>query len=77
MRLEVEHAVGNESIYCPYKDCSELLVKPDVIEPDVRTTCPTCTRTFCLNCQIEGWHEVGVDLHCHQVNPYTSVLTYA
>ncbi len=62
-KLAVEHAIDpSQRLYCPYKNCSafmEGLTESERLE-NGRTTCPTCTRAFCVNCKIPGWHEVGV-----------------
>lgn len=50
--------------YCPYKDCSCLLERPDEDDElapggqDAPFECPACRRTFCLSCGITGWHSV-------------------
>jgi hypothetical protein len=62
--------------YCPYKDCSCLLERPDEEDEaaaggqDFPFECPACQRTFCLSCSITGWHMVRkfeklvLRLHC-------------
>ncbi len=72
--LQVEHAVAKESIYCPYRGCNKMLVKPDVIAPDLVSTCPECKRKFCLYCNIPGLHEVGT-AHTH-THTHTRIHTH-
>jgi E3 ubiquitin-protein ligase RNF144 len=52
-----ESALGNEKYYCPFKDCSALLIK-DRDEPvKIRDTeCPHCHRMFCARCRVP-WHD--------------------
>ncbi|XP_057535397.1 E3 ubiquitin-protein ligase RSL1-like [Amaranthus tricolor] len=46
---------GYQKFYCPYKDCSALMVDDGGIE--VRSSeCPSCKRLFCARCQVR-WHE--------------------
>jgi hypothetical protein len=63
-------------VYCPYKDCSVLLERPD---PELEELdehghqaapyeCPGCKRRFCLRCGVAGWHAVrggGTRGRCH------------
>ncbi|PRQ47101.1 putative transcription factor C2H2 family [Rosa chinensis] len=49
---------GSEKFYCPYQDCSALLI--DDGEEVVRESqCPHCGRMFCAQCKV-AWH-VGMD----------------
>ena len=54
----IDHA---RRAYCPYKDCSCLLERPDPEEGDGNEPfeCPLCHRIFCLSCGIAGWHTVS------------------
>ncbi|KAG4974855.1 hypothetical protein AAZX31_11G202100 [Glycine max] len=48
--------VGLEKTYCPFKDCSVLLVndgEKDVISAE----CPSCHRLFCARCKVP-WHGI-------------------
>jgi hypothetical protein len=63
--LVMEHSIDSSlRTYCPYKDCSCLLERPDEEEEaaaggqDFPFECPACQRTFCLSCSITGWHTV-------------------
>ncbi|XP_073010776.1 uncharacterized protein [Typha latifolia] len=52
-----ESSLGSKKFYCPYKDCSALLVD----EGDAATTitdaeCPHCNRMFCARCRV-AWHD--------------------
>ncbi|KAG1663539.1 hypothetical protein FOA52_003167 [Chlamydomonas sp. UWO 241] len=55
MRLVVESSVPpSQRTYCPYKDCSALLIRPDAATPEASTACSKCTRTMCVKCLIPG-----------------------
>lgn len=51
--------MGSERFYCPFKDCSALLL----IDQDqdssssvvIQSECPECRRLFCARCKV-GWH---------------------
>ena len=61
-QLEVEHAIApSQRLYCPYKDCSALLMKAEDAEEfeEGAVLCPACKRSFCPNCVACGWHQVG------------------
>ncbi|KAJ8648285.1 hypothetical protein MRB53_001308 [Persea americana] len=46
--------LGSKRIYCPFKDCSALLVDDGGV--DVRESeCPNCRRLFCAQCMVP-WH---------------------
>ncbi|OMO50064.1 Zinc finger, RING/FYVE/PHD-type, partial [Corchorus capsularis] len=46
---------SHEKFYCPYKDCSALLIKDDhqllLNEGLTNFLCPICNRNFCLQCK--------------------------
>jgi len=46
--------VGSEKTYCPFQDCSVLLVD-DGGEVVTSTECPHCHRLFCAQCKVP-WH---------------------
>ncbi|KAJ7963352.1 RBR-type E3 ubiquitin transferase [Quillaja saponaria] len=46
---------GSLKFYCPFKDCSNLLVD-DGGEVVTRSECPHCLRLFCSQCKV-AWHE--------------------
>ncbi|TKY47139.1 E3 ubiquitin-protein ligase RNF144A [Spatholobus suberectus] len=46
--------VGSEKSYCPFKDCSVLLVN-DGREVVTSAECPSCHRLFCAQCRVP-WH---------------------
>ncbi|XP_048133194.1 E3 ubiquitin-protein ligase RSL1-like isoform X2 [Rhodamnia argentea] len=51
-----------EKFYCPFKDCSALLIK-DGGEAVVRESeCPNCRRLFCAQCRVP-WH---ADVDCQE-----------
>nr|GMD05319.1 probable E3 ubiquitin-protein ligase RNF144A-B [Ipomoea batatas] len=45
--------LASEKFYCPFKDCSALLIdeKMEVVESE----CPECHRLFCAKCKVP-WH---------------------
>ncbi|CAI9097346.1 OLC1v1033746C1 [Oldenlandia corymbosa var. corymbosa] len=49
--------LASEKFYCPYKDCSALLVDERIggCEPVRNTECPYCRRMFCAMCRVP-WH---------------------
>jgi len=66
--LIAEHLIDTaRRVYCPYKDCSVLLERPEPDEEMVDGAgnqeapyeCPCCKRHFCLHCGITGWHTVS------------------
>eukprot|EP01018_Ginkgo_biloba_P006066 Gb_29625 [translate_table: standard] len=54
----------SQRVYCPFPDCSALLVKEEVAgipAEDIRSAeCPFCNRLFCVQCHVP-WH---ANLHC-------------
>ncbi|KAK9099613.1 hypothetical protein Syun_026658 [Stephania yunnanensis] len=50
--------LGVERFYCPFKDCSALLVD-DGVKGVKESECPHCHRLFCVQCKV-GWH-CGID----------------
>ncbi|XP_031119433.1 E3 ubiquitin-protein ligase ARIH2-like isoform X2 [Ipomoea triloba] len=46
--------VDSQKLYCPYRDCSAMLVN-DTGEAMGKSTCPLCKRSFCAACQVP-WH---------------------
>nr|GMC54405.1 probable E3 ubiquitin-protein ligase RNF217 [Ipomoea batatas]GMC55132.1 probable E3 ubiquitin-protein ligase RNF217 [Ipomoea batatas] len=46
--------VDSQKLYCPYRDCSTMLVN-DTGEALGNSTCPSCKRSFCAECQVP-WH---------------------
>ncbi|KAM1047387.1 hypothetical protein ACFX13_027339 [Malus domestica] len=47
--------LGSEKFYCPYKDCSAMLID-DGTEVVRQSVCPNCWRMFCAQCKVP-WHE--------------------
>ncbi|CAK9140530.1 unnamed protein product [Ilex paraguariensis] len=49
--------VVSEKLYCPYKDCSALMIHERGGNGEVITQseCPNCWRLFCAECKVE-WH---------------------
>lgn len=46
--------LGSHKFYCPYKDCSVLMVD-DGGDEVTQSECPYCHRLFCARCRV-GWH---------------------
>ncbi|XVF35210.1 hypothetical protein REPUB_Repub18cG0125900 [Reevesia pubescens] len=46
--------LGSERFYCPYKDCSMLLID-DGGQVVKESECPNCRRLFCAQCKVP-WH---------------------
>ena len=46
--------LGLKKFYCPYKDCSAMLVD-DGGELVTASECPNCRRLFCAQCRV-SWH---------------------
>lgn len=47
-----------EKFYCPFRDCSAMMVREEDREGGERVTaseCPECHRLFCASCHV-GWH---------------------
>ncbi|GJM98794.1 hypothetical protein PR202_ga15833 [Eleusine coracana subsp. coracana] len=49
-----EDIVGGDKFYCPFKDCSALLINDGAVEIK-ETECPHCHRLFCASCRVP-WH---------------------
>ncbi|GAB2245922.1 hypothetical protein Droror1_Dr00001415 [Drosera rotundifolia] len=47
--------VDSQKFYCPFKDCSALLID-DGGEAVTMTECPDCKRLFCAQCMV-AWHD--------------------
>jgi E3 ubiquitin-protein ligase RNF144 len=56
-------ALEEIKLYCPFRDCSALLVDDDPAGPgpggQAKAECPHCKRAFCTKCKV-AWHD-GVD----------------
>ncbi|KAF3453110.1 hypothetical protein FNV43_RR03544 [Rhamnella rubrinervis] len=46
--------LGSEKFYCPFKDCSMMMID-DGKEKVVESECPSCCRLFCAQCKAP-WH---------------------
>ncbi|GKV03754.1 hypothetical protein SLEP1_g16003 [Rubroshorea leprosula] len=51
--------IGSEKFYCPYHDCSALLINDTNGVVISVSTCPFCSRRFCVQCKV-AWHS-GID----------------
>ncbi|XP_015955045.1 E3 ubiquitin-protein ligase RSL1 [Arachis duranensis] len=52
--------VEGERFYCPFKDCSALMIN-DGRELVRQSECPNCRRLFCAQCKV-AWHDgIGCD----------------
>ncbi|KZV16583.1 hypothetical protein F511_30877 [Dorcoceras hygrometricum] len=49
--------LGSEKFYCPFKDCSALLIddRAGRNEVIIQSECPDCNRLFCVECKVP-WH---------------------
>ncbi|KAG6390914.1 hypothetical protein SASPL_148659 [Salvia splendens] len=52
--------LGAERFYCPYGECSALLID-DGIEKVVQSECPECRRLFCAQCKAACHAGIGCD----------------
>ncbi|KAK3029346.1 hypothetical protein RJ639_037869 [Escallonia herrerae] len=46
---------ASQKFYCPFKDCSAMLVDDDDVEVIRESECPECHRLFCAQCHVP-WH---------------------
>ncbi|KAK2645120.1 hypothetical protein Ddye_020315 [Dipteronia dyeriana] len=46
--------LGDQKFYCPFKDCSALLIDEGG-EAIRQSECPNCNRLFCAQCKV-AWH---------------------
>ncbi|KAG5249826.1 E3 ubiquitin-protein ligase [Salix suchowensis] len=46
---------ASQRFYCPFKDCSALLINDNEGEPIIESECPFCHRLFCARCSAP-WH---------------------
>lgn len=46
---------SRDKFYCPFKDCSALLVKGSDYRDILESECPNCHRLFCARCKVP-WH---------------------
>ncbi|XP_074354802.1 E3 ubiquitin-protein ligase RSL1-like [Apium graveolens] len=51
--------LGSAKFYCPFKDCSAVLIMDDDVSSIVESECPFCRRLFCAQCKVP-WHS-GVE----------------
>ncbi|KAL5055922.1 hypothetical protein RYX36_036604 [Vicia faba] len=51
--------LSSEKFYCPFKDCSAMLVNDEKEAVVTSSECPHCHRLFCAQCKVT-WH-AGVD----------------
>ncbi|XP_059644424.1 E3 ubiquitin-protein ligase RSL1-like [Cornus florida] len=56
--------LAEERFYCPFRDCSALLVNDGFGEAIRESECPVCRRLFCAQCYIP-WHP-GVECEEYQ-----------
>ncbi|KAL7617117.1 hypothetical protein Lser_V15G01517 [Lactuca serriola] len=53
--------LGTQKFYCPFKDCSVMLVD-DGGESVTSSECPNCHRLFCAQCKV-AWHS---EMDCNE-----------
>lgn len=51
--------LDSAKFYCPFKDCSAVLIMDDDVSGIVESECPFCRRLFCAQCKVP-WHS-GVE----------------
>ncbi|KAL8153660.1 hypothetical protein V2J09_011420 [Rumex salicifolius] len=51
--IESQLLVSETTLYCPFKDCSELLLNDEAVAGSAE--CPSCHRLFCAVCNV-AWH---------------------
>uniref|UniRef100_A0A5B6ZBQ4 RBR-type E3 ubiquitin transferase n=1 Tax=Davidia involucrata TaxID=16924 RepID=A0A5B6ZBQ4_DAVIN len=56
--------LASQKIYCPFRDCSAMLVN-DGVEVIRESECPICRRLFCAQCDVP-WHS-GVECEEFQI----------
>ncbi|KAF3339091.1 putative E3 ubiquitin-protein ligase RNF144A-B [Carex littledalei] len=61
-RVLCESSLGRNKFYCPFKDCSALLVDDEGGEEVRNCECPHCNRMFCAKCKVP-WHG---DMSCKE-----------
>ncbi|KAJ0763886.1 putative transcription factor C2H2 family [Helianthus annuus] len=52
----------SQKLYCPFTDCSVLLINDDISNGVTKVNCPVCRRSFCKVCQVP-WHS---ELSCKE-----------
>ncbi|XP_078150676.1 E3 ubiquitin-protein ligase RSL1-like isoform X2 [Carex rostrata] len=58
-----ESSLGPNKFYCPFKDCSALLIDEEgESEKITNSECPHCNRMFCAKCKVP-WHG---DMSCEE-----------
>jgi E3 ubiquitin-protein ligase RNF144 len=57
----IESALGMKKFYCPFKNCSALLIH-EGDETITNSECPHCNRMFCAKCNV-SWHG---DMSCEE-----------
>ncbi|KAG2584266.1 probable E3 ubiquitin-protein ligase RNF217 [Panicum virgatum] len=49
--------LGAKKTYCPFQDCSAMLLVDEGGGDDVaESECPSCRRLFCARCAVAPWH---------------------
>ncbi|KAL0744123.1 hypothetical protein Bca4012_085636 [Brassica carinata] len=53
--------VSSEKVYCPFENCSAMMVVEGGDDKVTATECPSCHRLFCAQCRVT-WHAgIGCD----------------
>ncbi|KAJ0763885.1 putative transcription factor C2H2 family [Helianthus annuus] len=52
----------SQKLYCPFTDCSVLLINDDTSNGVTKINCPVCQRSFCKVCRVP-WHS---ELSCKE-----------
>ncbi|OEL19676.1 hypothetical protein BAE44_0019305 [Dichanthelium oligosanthes] len=48
--------LGADKAYCPYKDCSAMMLVDGDGGDVAESECPSCRRLFCARCGVAPWH---------------------
>jgi len=48
--------LGAKRTYCPFKDCSAMMLVDDDGSDVAESECPSCRRLFCARCNVAPWH---------------------
>ncbi|CAL5001798.1 unnamed protein product [Urochloa decumbens] len=48
--------LGARRTYCPFPDCSEMMVADEGGECVTQSECQVCRRLFCARCRVAPWH---------------------
>ncbi|KAJ1276816.1 hypothetical protein BS78_05G244500 [Paspalum vaginatum] len=64
----VRREYSDDVCYCPFNDCSEIMVDDHGGEVVTESECPVCRRLFCARCRVP-WHAVITCAEYEQLAP--------